>query len=119
MKLFTKPIMEQLAKNGRENAERMADDGNTIDFFPVVKLFQPDGAGTWLLTEIDPEEPDIAFGLCDLGFGFPELGSVRISELEAARGRLGLPIERDLHFKAKHRLTTYADDARKAGRIVA
>ena len=119
MKLFTKPILDRLARNGRDNAERMVDDGNTIDFFPVVKLFQPDGAGTWLLTEIDSDEPDIAFGLCDLGFGCPELGSVRISELEAARGRLGLPIERDLHFKARHRLSFYVGKAIEAGRIIA
>ena len=32
---------------------------------------------------------------------------------------VGLPVERDLHFKAKYRLTTYADQAREAGRIVA
>ncbi len=86
---------------------------------PLVKLFMPDGAGTWLLSETDPDDPDIAFGLCDLGFGCPELGSVRLSELAAARGGLGLPIERDLHFRARHRLTTYADQARAAGRIVA
>ena len=119
MQLFTKPIIEKLAANGRANAERMADDGDTHDFCPVVKLFTPDGAATWLLSEIDPDEPDIAFGLCDLGVGCPELGSVRISEIESARGPLGMPIERDLHFKAKHRLTTYADQAREAGRIVA
>ncbi len=119
MKLLTDLIIEKLAQNGRANAERMADDGNTIDHFPLVKLFMPDGAGTWLLSETDPDDPDIAFGLCDLGFGCPELGSVRLSELAAARGGLGLPIERDLHFRARHRLTTYADQARAAGRIVA
>ena len=113
MQLFPKPIIEKLAKNGRANAERMADDGDTHDFFPVVKLFTPDGAATWLLSEIDPEEPDIAFGLCDLGVGCPELGSVRISELESARGRLGMPIERDLHFiktwRNAVRLKTFMD----------
>ena len=56
----------------------------------------PDAPGS--LTEIDPEDPDIAFGLCDLGMGCPELGSVSLSELESVRGKLGLPIERDLHF---------------------
>jgi hypothetical protein len=30
----------------------------------VVKLFTPDAACTWLLTELDPDDPDIAFGLC-------------------------------------------------------
>jgi hypothetical protein len=42
-----------------------------IDFPPVVKLFTPDAGTTWLLTEIDPDDPDRAFGLCDLGSGFP------------------------------------------------
>ena len=119
MNLLTNEQIERLARNGRANAERIADDGDTHDFEPVVKLFQPDGAATWLLTETDPEDPDIAFGLCDLGFGCPELGTVRISELESVRGRLGLEIERDLHFKPAGRLSTYAAKASKAGRIVA
>lgn len=59
MKPFTK---EQLTK--------LLNNGNSVnrgkDHKPVVKLFTPDAACTWLLTEIDPEETDIAFGLCDL-----------------------------------------------------
>lgn len=54
----------------------------------------------------DPECPDIAFGLCDLGMGFPELGSVSISEIQSVRGNLGLPIERDKYFEATHPLRT-------------
>ena len=50
---------------------------------PVVKLFTPDASATWLLTELDPADPDLAFGLCDLGLGCPELGYVRLSELES------------------------------------
>ena len=119
MKLLTKEQIDRLARNGRANAERIEDDGNTHDFEPVVKLFMPDGAATWLLTETDPEDPDIAFGLCDLGMGCPELGTVRLSELESVRGRTGLPIERDLHFTPTGRLSGYADKARTAGRIVA
>jgi hypothetical protein len=57
-------------------------DKDIVDFKLVVKLFNPCGAATWLLTELDPDDPDIGFGLCDLGLGSPELGSVRISELE-------------------------------------
>jgi len=91
--------------------------GESIDPKPVVKLFTPDGACTWLLTELDPEDPDIAFGLCDLGMGFPELGSVRISELENVRGALGLPVERDLYFVPRRTLSQYADAAAKAGAI--
>lgn len=57
------------------------------------------------------------FGLCDLGFGFPELGSVSLAELERVKGRLGLGIERDLYFAARFPLSVYAESARFAGHI--
>jgi hypothetical protein len=117
LELLTADTKIRLLENGRKNAARIAEDGNTIDFPPVVKLFTPDAACTWLLTEIDPENPDIAFGLCDLGMGCAELGSVSLAEIGALRGKLGLPVERDLHFKAAKTLTAYADEARLLGRI--
>ena len=46
------------------------------------------------------------------------MGSVRLSEIEAIRGGLGLPVERDLHFTAKKPLSAYARDAHQAGQIV-
>ena len=85
------------------------------DFWPVVKLFNPAGAATWLLTELDPEDEDVAWGLCDLGMGFPEFGTVRISELENFRGQFGLGIERDLYFEAKAPISRYIDAAAKPG----
>ncbi|TIW22757.1 MAG: DUF2958 domain-containing protein, partial [Mesorhizobium sp.] len=60
---------------------------------------------------------DIAFGLCDLGLGCPEIGNVSLSELSALRGQLGLPVERDLYFSADKPLSEYADEARRLGRI--
>ena len=51
--------------------------------------------------------PGIAFGLCDLGIGLPEMGYVRISEIRATRGRLGLPPERDLYIELDKTLTEY------------
>ena len=118
MKLLTQQIRERLLENGRLQSA-VEDTDAELDFFPVVKLFTPDGACTWLLTELDPGDPDIAFGLCDLGMGYPELGSVRISELESVRGRLGLPVERDLYFSPDKAISAYADEARKRGRIEA
>ncbi|WP_027132574.1 DUF2958 domain-containing protein [Geminicoccus roseus] len=117
MKLLTDEQHAQLLANGRQQ-DPVRGTAGEIDFRPVVKLFTPDGACTWLLTELDPEEPDIAFGLCDLGMGTPELGSVRLSELAAVRGRLGLPVERDLFFEADKGLSAYARAALAAGRIV-
>jgi hypothetical protein len=63
--------------------------------------------------------PAVAFGLCDVGAGFPELGSVRISELESHKGPLGISIERDLYFEADKTLSAYAEAARAGGRIEA
>lgn len=117
MKLLIPSIHDQLVRNGLIRAARAAEGKPEPDFIPAVKLFTPDAACTWLLTELDPEEPDIAFGLCDLGMGFPELGCVRISELEAVRGALGLPVERDLYFAPVHTLSVYARAAHSAGVI--
>jgi len=124
MKLLTNDIRDRLLQNGRIRAE-LAEAGPTqqkratADFIPVVKLFTPDAGCTWLLTELDPEDPDIAFGLCDLGMGYPELGCVRISELESVRGKLGLPVERDLHFAPTKTISAYAEEARERGSIQA
>ncbi len=87
------------------------------DHAPVVKLFDPTGAATWLLSEMLPHNPDLLFGLCDLGMGYPELGYVSLAELESVKGRLGLGIERDLHFEGRFPLSVYAEAARVAGSI--
>ena len=116
MEILTDELKKQLLANGRQQAAVRGTD-DEIDFLPVVKLFTPDAGATWLLTEIDPDEPDLAFGLCDLGLGFPELGSVSLSELASVRGRLGLPVERDRHFVAKKPLSAYTEEASEAGHI--
>lgn len=112
--LITDEQRAQLLANGRRSVE-----SENFDPAPVVKLFTPDAGATWLLTEIDPDDHDHAFGLCDLGQGFPELGYVSLAELQAVRGRLGLSVERDLHFKAEKAISAYAHEARLAGRITA
>ncbi len=119
MKLLTKDIRERLLKNGLIRAQIDEEGIVRADFLPVVKLFTPDAQCTWLLTELDPEEPDIAFGLCDLGMGCPELGNVSISELESVRGKIGLPVERDRHFVPKQTISAYAEEARHCGYIEA
>ena len=102
MILIPEELRPQLLANGHDIEN---------DHVPVVKLFDPCGAATWLISAIEPDDPDILFGLCDLGLGFPELGSVRLSELESVRGRLGLGIERDLYFEGRYPLLVYAEAA--------
>ena len=105
MKLLTQQQFEQLKTNG-------SDQNREKDHFPVVKIFLPGTNCTWLLTEIDPEEPTIAFGLCDLGMGFPELGNVSLEELENTVVRGIYRVERDHTFAAKYPLSVYAEAAR-------
>ncbi len=114
MKIITKAINAQLLTNHATEAA----DGGTGSVRPPLKLFLPWGAATWLISERDPENPDLLFGLCDLGFGSPELGSVSLAELQSVR-RFGLGLERDRHFKPTMTLAEYADAARSAGRIAA
>ncbi|MEJ1930673.1 DUF2958 domain-containing protein [Nostoc sp. NIES-2111] len=106
-RFFTEDHHRQLIDNG-------ADGNLGKDHVPVVKLFTPDAQATWLLTEIDNCCPGIAYGLCDLGLGFPELGYVSLEELVTVRGPLKLPVERDLQFSATHPISVYAEAARNA-----
>lgn len=108
--------LDDLINNHREQ-QKVKGTRNERDFEPVVKLFVPWGAATWLLTECAPD--GLAFGLCDMGFGTPELGYVSLDEVAAIRGPGGLHIEQDLHFKADKRLSGYAEAARVAGKIEA
>ena len=59
-----------------------------------VKLFTPDSSWTWYITEFDGE--DTCFGFV-VGHD-AELGYFLLSDIACARGRLGLPVERDLYF---------------------
>jgi hypothetical protein len=108
-KPFTAAQLSRLTRNGADPDK---------DHAPVVKFFCPWGAATWLISELAPDG-DTMFGLCDLGHGSAELGSVSLRELRSLRGPWGLTIERDLHFAGTKPLSTYAEDARIAGRITA
>ena len=111
---FTKAQRRQLLLNGQRSAA-----GKNIDPLPVVKLFLPDGAATWLIMAVDPANPDRAYGLCDLGLGCPKLGYVNLNELAAMRGNIKLPVSRDVFFQADKPLSVYAAEALVAGRITA
>lgn len=112
--LITPELRQQLLANGEASR-----DNPRFDPHPLVKWFNPCGAAAWLITELDPGEEDLAYGLCDLGLGTPEIGVVSVRELYSIRlmgGALG--VERDLYWKANKPLSEYARLARLAGRIV-
>lgn len=86
------------------------------DHVPVVKFFNPAGAGTWLATELGDDD-DTLYGIADLGFGCPEIGSFSLSELQSIRLPFGLRIERDIAFSTEHRLSAWAEAARASGSL--
>ncbi|OOQ57404.1 DUF2958 domain-containing protein [Mucilaginibacter pedocola] len=104
MKLFTNDEYKQLVENG-SNFNEASDDK------PVVKLFVTNTRCCWLISEINPEYPEMAFGLCDLGMGFPELGYVDLNELQQVQGFFRV-LCRDESFEGKYPISVYAEAAR-------
>lgn len=77
------------------------------DMFPVVKLFTPDDTGVWLLAKVLKNNPNTAYGLIDTGQGNPHIGYIDLGLLAAARGKMGMPIERDINFVPQYPLWVY------------
>lgn len=105
MILLTDELRAQLLANGRQR---------DTDHVPVVKFFNPLGAGLWLATELDADG-DILFGLTDLGE--PELGYFSLEEIASVRLPFGLGIERDILFSGDFPISVWAEAAREAGSI--
>ena len=112
-RFLTSEDVEALLTHGvqRRLFEAIGDD---VDFPPVVKLVGAQGRHVWLLSELNPERPWIAYGLADLGFGHVEYGYVDLEELanvEAAN------VQRDPDFSGTEPLSAYAARAREFKRI--
>ncbi|MGJ7491410.1 DUF2958 domain-containing protein [Variovorax sp. ZT4R33] len=104
-------FLRQMLANGEARAR-----GESVDPYPVVKLHTLDAGLVWLLVDLDADG-DQAYGLCDAGTGFPELGTVSLSALGDVRGPQGLRIVVDRQFKARQPLSAYVADARRDGSI--
>jgi len=109
MKLFNEKQYQKLLENG-------SDPGK--DHAPVVRVHLPFTQCVWLLSELDPENTDICFGLCDLGMGFPELGYVSIQEIIAeGKDVLGIIPECDDTFEGLYPMSVYQAAARSKSKI--
>ena len=92
MNLLTTGILQSLPELG--------STPDVLDPVVHVKFFTPDAGWTWYVTEGGRENDDVIF------FGFvvgmcPEWGYFSLSELKQIRGKLGLPVERDLYFEPR------------------
>lgn len=102
-------LRARLLANGARSAR-----GEDHDLYPVVKLFASDVLAIWLLTELDPDDPDLAYGVCDLGLGAPKLDYVRLSDLAALSGQ---SVQCDTEFVAEQPISVYLRDAQAIGSI--
>lgn len=116
-KMIREADLQQLQANWTQQ-QPLKGTEREIDFEPVLKLFDPYGSSTWLITELEPGN-SLAFGLCDLGFGEPELGYLCLDEIASITMRGCRRIEQDIHFSAKKSISAYASEARRLGCIKA
>jgi hypothetical protein len=92
MKLLTKEILRQLPKIG-------ANENKTANETKVsLKLFDPCGRLTYYVTEFDGDDMLYGYMVSPLGSDCDEFGYASLLELSGVRNRLGLGIERDLHW---------------------
>ncbi|WP_034161458.1 DUF2958 domain-containing protein [Sphingomonas sp. ERG5] len=117
MILLTPELRAALRANDVARCIAVRDRRREPDPLPLVKFFNPMGAATWIATELYDDD-DTLFGLADLGFGCPELGSFSLREIACVRLSFGLFIERDEHFIAMCPLSVWADVARRTGSII-
>ena len=89
--------MKLLTKELRRKLPPLYAIENTQNPPVVCKFFLPDFSWTWYAIEFDGK---------DTFFGYVagddcELGYFTLPELQSVRGKLGLPMERDLHFRSQ------------------
>ncbi len=93
MMLLTKEIKRSLpllyATEGISCEEKMVQ----------LKLFDPCGRFTFYAVEFDGEDTLFGYTVSPLGPDCDEWGYASLSELASVRNRLGLGIERDIHFR--------------------
>ncbi len=99
MKLLTKEIRKKLP-------ELYAQDGKGGKAVAYVKFFTHSSNWTWFACEgkpvLDESKNEVDYKFFGLVFGHErEFGYFLLSELEEVCGPMGLPIERDLHWRPK------------------
>ena len=117
MAILTEQQIQLLLENGVK--QRINDkNGKIEDLYPQAFLYLPGTSAQWLLVSLSPDDPDLAFGLLNIE-GVPELGYVRLSELEVLRGYMDKGVSQDpmLEEASIRGILQYAKDAKLQGQI--
>ena len=87
--------MMLLTRDLRRKIPKLYSQEHKKDPIAYVKFFAPSSNWTWYILEFDGKDTFFAYvvGLES------ELGYVSLRELQSVRGRWGLGIERDRHFR--------------------
>jgi|SRR5690606_5149391 len=100
MKLLPKDLLRKLQAQDPYHPTGPGRELRKDEELVLAKWFTPDANWTWYAVSAsqDEESGDVQFfGLVD-GLEV-ELGYFWLSELEKVRGKLGLPVERDLYWE--------------------
>lgn len=92
MKLMTKAIEKLLPRTGATDGKKPSETRVPL------KLFDPCGRLTFFCTEWDGEDIMFGYMISPLGSDCDEFGYSSLKELSEVRNRLGLGIERDIHW---------------------
>lgn len=114
--LFSKDQRRRLVANGKAQMKAVENNG-WIDQDPIVELSIKRAGVRCLLTHVRPDDPDMAYGLVDLGSGQPTLTEVSLGWLTEFAGLLGLQVYNNPNFRVIGSLSLYYVWAKRAGRI--
>lgn len=92
--LMPEHIADQLPPIGA--TEHVKPDQKVV----LLKVFDPCSRWTWYAVEFDGEDTCFGYIVSGLGSDCDEWGYFSLAELKSVRNRLGIPLERDLHWKA-------------------
>lgn len=110
MFLFSKPELVRLI----ENAHSIT---NNMEMIPAAKLYIPQTGYTWLLTELNPDNPTQGMGLIDLSGGYIYYGYISIDGIVNMGKQKGIATRRDPYFTGKYPVKTYLQAALTYGFI--
>lgn len=105
-----------------EQIDRLIENSHApelkLDKVPVVHLVAYNLNYRWILTELDEDDEDVAYGLIDMNDNNPHVGYVRISDITELVKQKAY-IFNDYGFSTRHCLGTFSVMAEEAKRIVA
>lgn len=110
-RFFSKHERYDLMVRGLDSALRRRRKQEPFDFWPYVRIVARWKGASWLIAELDYDNPDRAFGLVDNGNGRAIIGTFSVAWIARQRGPNGEKTERDCHFWPRQSLDDYARDA--------